>query len=52
MRSSMQKDVVAGRQLELEAIGGPIMRGGERFGIDVSTTKELIAQIRSKSIAA
>jgi 2-dehydropantoate 2-reductase len=52
MRSSMQKDVVAGRQLELDAIGGPIVRGGERFGIDVSTTKELMAQIRSKSIAA
>ncbi|HSZ64418.1 MAG TPA: ketopantoate reductase family protein [Terriglobales bacterium] len=52
MRSSMQKDVVAGRQLELDAIGGPIVRGGERFGIDVSTTKGLMAQIRSKSIAA
>ncbi len=52
MRSSMQKDVVAGRQLELDAIGGPIVRGGERFDIDVSTTKELMAEIRSKSIAA
>jgi 2-dehydropantoate 2-reductase len=52
MRSSMQKDVVAGRQLELDAIGGPIARGGERFGIDVSTTRELMSQIRSKSIAA
>jgi 2-dehydropantoate 2-reductase len=52
MRSSMQKDVVAGRQLELDAIAGPIVRGGERFGIEVSTTKELMAQIRSKSIAA
>lgn len=52
MRSSMQKDVVAGRQLELDAIGGPIVRGGERFGIDVATTKDLMAQIRSKSIAA
>jgi 2-dehydropantoate 2-reductase len=52
MRSSMQKDVVAGRQLELDAIAGPIVRGGERFGLDVSTTKELVAHIRSKSIAA
>ena len=52
MRSSMQKDVVAGRQLELDAIAGPIVRGGERFGIDVSTTRELMSQIRSKSIAA
>jgi 2-dehydropantoate 2-reductase len=52
MRSSMQKDVVAGRQLELDAIAGPIVRGGVRFGIDVSTTRELMAQILSKSIAA
>jgi len=49
MRSSMQKDVVAGRQLELDAIGGPIVRGGERYGIDVSTTVELMAAIRSKT---
>jgi hypothetical protein len=34
----MQKDVVAGRELELDAIGGPIVRCGERYGIDVSTT--------------
>jgi len=52
MRSSMQKDVVAGRQLELDAIGGPIVRGGERYGIDVSTTVGLMAAIRSKSVAA
>lgn len=51
MRSSMQKDLVAGRQLELDAIGGPIVRGGERYGIDVSTTKDLIAAILSKTAA-
>jgi len=49
MRSSMQKDVAAGRRLELDAIGGPIVRGGERHGIDVSTTVELMAAIRSKT---
>ncbi len=52
MRSSMQKDLVAGRQLELDAIGGPIVRGGERYGIDVSTTMNLIAVILSKTAAA
>ncbi len=50
MRSSMQKDLAAGRQLELDDIGGPIVRGGERFGIDVSTTAKLIATIRAKSV--
>jgi 2-dehydropantoate 2-reductase len=52
MRSSMQKDLVAGRQLELDAIGGPIVRGGERYGIDVSTTMNLIAVILSESVAS
>ena len=50
MRSSMQKDLAAGRQLELDAIGGPIVRGGERYGIDVSTTVELMAAIRAKTL--
>jgi 2-dehydropantoate 2-reductase len=52
MRSSMQKDLVAGRQLELDAIAGPIVRSGEHYGIDVSTTVNLMAAIRAKSVAA
>ena len=34
-RSSMQKDVAAGRAPELDAIAGPILRGGSEHGIDV-----------------
>lgn len=49
MRSSMQKDVAAGRQLELDAIGGSIVRSGERHGVDVSTTAKLMAEIRAKT---
>jgi len=49
MRSSMQKDLAAGRQLELDAIGGPIVRGGEGYGIDVSTAAALIAVICAKA---
>jgi 2-dehydropantoate 2-reductase len=41
-RSSMQKDVVAGRAPELDAIAGPILRGGDEHGIDVSATKALV----------
>jgi 2-dehydropantoate 2-reductase len=48
IRSSMQKDLASRRQLELDAIGGPIVRAGERHGIDVSTTAALIAAIRAK----
>jgi 2-dehydropantoate 2-reductase len=51
MRSSMQKDVAAGRQLELDAIAGPIVRGGERYGIDVATTVGLVEAIRAKIAA-
>jgi 2-dehydropantoate 2-reductase len=50
IRSSMQKDLASRRQLELDAIGGPIVRGGERYGVDVSTTAALIAVIRAKAI--
>jgi 2-dehydropantoate 2-reductase len=49
IRSSMQKDLASRRQLELDAIGGPMVRGGERYGIDVSTTAALIAVIHAKA---
>ncbi len=41
MRSSMQKDVAAGREPELDAIAGPILRGGRRHGLPVPNTEEL-----------
>jgi 2-dehydropantoate 2-reductase len=41
MRSSMQKDVEAGRQPELDAIAGPILRGGRRHSVAVDATAEL-----------
>jgi 2-dehydropantoate 2-reductase len=47
IRSSMAKDLAAGRQLELGAIGGPIVRGGKRYGIAVPTTNALIATINA-----
>ncbi len=51
MRSSMAKDLVAGRELELDAIGGPIVRGGEKYGIPVGVTKRLMEMIRAKVAA-
>ena len=44
-RSSMQKDVAAGRPPELDAIAGPILRGGKEHGIDVSATRALVDRI-------
>ena len=44
-RSSMQKDVAAGRPPEVEAIAGPILRGGRQHGIDVLATRALVDRI-------
>ena len=49
MRSSMAKDLAAGRRLELDAIAGPIVRSGARYGIPVPTTVSLIAAIESRA---
>jgi 2-dehydropantoate 2-reductase len=44
-RSSMQKDVAAGRPPEVDAIAGPILRGGREHGIDVPATRSLVDRI-------
>src|SRR5918998_4037170 len=44
-QSSMQKDVAAGRAPELDAIAGPILRGGDEHGIDVSGTQAFVDRI-------
>jgi 2-dehydropantoate 2-reductase len=44
-RSSMQKDVAAGRPPEVAAIAGPILRGGTEHDIDVSATHALVDRI-------
>jgi 2-dehydropantoate 2-reductase len=45
MRSSMQKDVAAGRVPELDAIAGPILRDGNEHGIQVPATQALVDHI-------
>lgn len=57
MRSSMAKDLAAGRELELDGIAGPIVRGGEQHRIPVPTTRRLIEMItaevaRAKELAS
>jgi 2-dehydropantoate 2-reductase len=49
MRSSMQKDVAAGRGPELDAIAGPILRGGRRHGIAVPNTDELARLVAART---
>jgi 2-dehydropantoate 2-reductase len=52
MRSSMAKDLAAGRQLELDAIAGPILRGGVGYGIRVPITTALVERVRAIEAAA
>ena len=51
-RSSMAKDVAAKRPLELDGIAGPILRGGQKYEIDVHTTVELMQKIQSFAVTA
>ena len=49
MRSSMQKDVEHGREPETDAIGGPVLRGGERHGIAVPVTRGLMETVEKRT---
>jgi 2-dehydropantoate 2-reductase len=48
MRSSMQKDAAAGRPIELDAIGGTILRAADRAGADAPVTARLVADLRDR----
>jgi 2-dehydropantoate 2-reductase len=43
--SSMQRDIAAGREPELDAIPGSVLRAAERHGITCPTIERLVAQI-------
>ncbi|MGY1617924.1 ketopantoate reductase family protein [Geodermatophilus sp. SYSU D00691] len=47
MRSSMQRDAEAGRPLELEAIGGAVLRAAARHGVAVPRTERLVGELRA-----
>lgn len=48
MRSSMQKDVERGNPPELDAIAGPIIRAGDRRGIEIPATKRLLSAVAAR----
>lgn len=52
MRSSMQKDVEHGRQPELDAIGGPIVRAAKQHGLEALVTEDLMAQIERRRMVS
>ncbi len=51
MRSSMLRDADAGRALEVEAIGGVILRRAERAGIAVPVAARLVGELRDRDAA-
>ncbi|MGW2489114.1 ketopantoate reductase family protein [Streptomyces sp. NPDC001606] len=51
-RSSMQRDAEAGRPLELDAIGGALLRAAERHGVPVPVTARLVAEVAAAAGAA
>ncbi|MET8101942.1 2-dehydropantoate 2-reductase [Streptomyces sp. NPDC005236] len=44
-KSSMQRDAEAGRALELDAIGGALLRAAERTGVPVPVASELVRHL-------
>lgn len=46
-RSSMRQDLEAGRRTEVDAIGGAIVRAGERLGVPTPVNVRLVAAIRA-----
>jgi 2-dehydropantoate 2-reductase len=52
LRSSMQKDRATGKPLELDAIGGAVLRAARRHGIDAPATQELVAEVEAATTQA
>jgi len=48
MQSSMQHDAAAGRPIELDAIGGAVLRAADRTGIPVPVTQKLVDDLRRR----
>ncbi|WP_309053316.1 2-dehydropantoate 2-reductase [Streptomyces sp.] len=51
MKSSMQRDAENGRPIELDAIGGAVLRAAAAHGIDAPATARLVAELDSPAVA-
>jgi 2-dehydropantoate 2-reductase len=52
MRSSMQRDAEAGKPLELDAIGGTILRAAARGGVEAPVTARLVSEIGARVVSS
>ena len=48
----MQRDIAAGREPELDAIAGAVLRAGARHGLECPTIARLTAVIAERSATA
>jgi len=48
MESSMQRDQAAGRPLELDALGGALLRRAAKGGIEVPVTRRLVDELEAR----
>lgn len=48
MESSMQRDAASGRRLELDAIGGAVLRAAQRHQISVPVSSRLVDELRMR----
>jgi 2-dehydropantoate 2-reductase len=49
METSMQRDQAAGRPLEIDALGGALLRRAANAGIDAPVTRKLVERINSRA---
>ncbi len=50
MESSMQRDEAAGRPLELDALGGALLRRAAKAGISVPVTRRLVDELQRRGL--
>jgi len=48
MQSSMQRDAAGGRETELDAIAGAVLRAADRRGVPVPVTSRLVGELRGR----
>ena len=49
LRSSMQRDIAAGREPELDAVAGAVLRAGRRVGVECPTIAELSRAVANRA---
>ena len=50
METSMQRDQAAGRQIEIDALGGALLRRAAKAGIDVPVTERIVEDLKKRNL--